>query len=580
MLDLGGSAMRPSAGRKSIAPQSVNRRSSTYARGASFGMSTPAGGYGQNTAGVSGFLGAPNTIPTMQDTRPLRDKSYQANLAQEVYEFLQQNGYDSDMRVVLQLNALRNPTQKDFVSIFKWLYGRIDPQYSWGKAFDQDVFAILKFIRYPFISSISKSMLAAVGGSNSWPHCLALLHWMMQLVLTVDRFETNIYDGPCLEMGIDPQNDRDMFTFFSGCYEQWLSGSDDLEEPKAALEERFNERNKHYIENIQQLQQEKAQLLQHIDSLNAERGPLAEKMEACKTLDNDIRKFEDFLNKTVEKTNRFQEANKELTKKLQSLDEECSRAEEELQKLQEHVNNQGLLPADIDRINAEREKLNKNIQLLVEREREIKRTLAEKEAAASHKLETLERAVDRFNQLGFKIGIITTEDNPRNLDLKLFPNLPSDVSETEKLLKDGAGHQPPQILNRDLSRIRPTLTNMKREIAKEIQDAEEEFFKQQDFYDQISEAVREGEEEVSTLRAKKAALDEEYGELKEVSILEVILYVIEINIFVDCISRSHSLQCPNRETRARPLPNARNHELRFPCHRAKGAEHEDCLRPA
>lgn len=126
------------------------------------------------------FTQVPNAAGVPRDPRPLRDRSFQARIGQELLEYLTHNNFELEMKHSLGQNTLRSPTQKDFNYIFQFLYHRIDPGYRFQKSMDAEVPPILKQLRYPFEKGITKSQIAAVGGQN-WPTFLGMLHWLMQL---------------------------------------------------------------------------------------------------------------------------------------------------------------------------------------------------------------------------------------------------------------------------------------------------------------------------------------------------------------------------------------------------------------
>lgn len=544
--------MKGSAGRRSFAPQSINRRSSTYQRGPSMGTAlTPGGGAGimGNFAGpTTNFFGSPASLALAQDPRPVRDKQFQAKVIQELTDFLQRNGYEQDCKMMLQQNTLRNPTAKDFTTIFKWLYSRLDPNYQWGKAFDQDVLAVLKYIRYPFAGNITKSQLAAIGSANSWPQFLAILHWMMQLVVTIDRFDTSDYDYACTEMGIEPETDRIMFDFFSGCYIQWLNNYDDFEEEKQRLEMAFEERGRHYSEHVKQLEEERAALKERLEALKRDGEEFENLEKNGRVLQDDIDKFATWLQSLEAKAEKLRNALEILGSQYEEKKVELTQMETERDELKESIKAQGLTPVDIDRMNAEQDKLNKSLQQVGERYVDTHRLLQDREAAAVAKLEELEREVSRFNQLGFKIGIVSSADESRNYDLRLFPMLPADAPESQKLISDkGVGYQPMELLSRDLrSEIRPVLQSLRKEVAQKIQESEEKCIGQQEKYERTVEALKDMEEEIGTLRARKNALEEEYNEVKEVSPNHLIIFglgIVSANHFhQDCVSGSYCNQ--------------------------------------
>ena len=165
------------SGRKSFAPQATGRPSQEERRSSIYKARSSSSGPNMHQ---SFFQQAPAPAGVPRDPRPLKDRSYQAKIGQELLDYMAANNFEMEMKHMLSQNTIRSPTQKDFNFMFQWLYHRIDPSYRFLKNIDAEVPPILKQLRYPFEKSITKSQIAAVGGQN-WSTFLGLLHWMMQL---------------------------------------------------------------------------------------------------------------------------------------------------------------------------------------------------------------------------------------------------------------------------------------------------------------------------------------------------------------------------------------------------------------
>lgn len=119
-----------------------------------------------------------SSVP-LKDPRPIREKSFQLNAIKALIEYLSVNGFDQQ----ISTKILSAPSSKDFQNIFKFLYGRIDPTYDFGKKFEDEVPIILKSIKYPYANDISKSHMYAVGSMHAWPALLAMLAWFVELLM-------------------------------------------------------------------------------------------------------------------------------------------------------------------------------------------------------------------------------------------------------------------------------------------------------------------------------------------------------------------------------------------------------------
>ena len=167
----------------------------------------------------------------MKDPRPIRDKGWQFAAIKILVEFLLDAGYDKPISQKI-LNA---PSAKDFQCIFKFLYQRLDPGYQWKKKFEEEVQGVMRGLRYPFADSISKTQLHAVGSIHTWPSCLAMLVWMVELVLAEERLAVEAEEDDVAAN----QPDQIFLTFLCRAYQDFLAGNDDLSAMDADLADSF-----------------------------------------------------------------------------------------------------------------------------------------------------------------------------------------------------------------------------------------------------------------------------------------------------------------------------------------------------
>lgn len=89
-----------------------------------------------------------------RDPRPLRDKNFQSAIQEEIFDYLKRNKFDIETNHPISIKFLKQPTQKGFIIIFKWLYSRLDPGYGFTRSIENEIYQILKNLRYPFLESI------------------------------------------------------------------------------------------------------------------------------------------------------------------------------------------------------------------------------------------------------------------------------------------------------------------------------------------------------------------------------------------------------------------------------------------
>ncbi|KAG9239439.1 HEC/Ndc80p family-domain-containing protein [Amylocarpus encephaloides] len=536
------SSFQNSAGRKSFAPstgmgQSVDiteRRSSIYrARASSSGP----------MAHQSFFQQAPQPAGVPKDPRPLKDRSYQAKIGQELLDYMSNNNFEMEMKHTLSQNTIRSPTGKDFNFMFQWLYHRIDPSYRFQRSIDQEVPPILSQLRYPFQKSITKSSLAAVGSQNTWHLFLGLLYWMMQLAQMLDGYGANRYDDACVDAGIDVGGDKIMFDFLGRAYQDWLhmdddAGDDDQERVLAphveAMAQEFDAANAKYLSELQMLEAEHQRLQKDIEILEKSGSDVATLDRNFKIMEEDKVKFEEFDSRMNQKSEKYEARIQFLQEELDKVMQELQEAAEERSNLQKAVDDLGISMADIDRMTSERERLQKGIEGTSQRLEETKKKVSEKEAEASRKLDDLEMMVEKYNSLGYQIGLIpSTAPNAKgkNYELQILANQGPDFSssqmgmsnsgapDSDRLLADPVtGYQPAHMVSLDIrGQIKSSFSSLRKEISDRRIAANDEMMKHLDLLDGIKEAIEDKRGEVEALEHRVRAAEEEYEKTKEVT---------------------------------------------------------------
>ena len=507
---------------------SLQRRSSVYSRPSNHGPVTHQSFFTQAPA--------PPGIP--EDPRPLKNKTFQTKIGQELSEYLTQNNFELEMKHSLTQRSMTEPTSKDFSCMFQWLYRRIDPAYRFQKAIDQEVPPILKQLRYPYAQKITKSQLGAVGGQN-WFLLLGMLHWMMQLAQMLENYGRGAYDDACAESGIDVSGDRIVFRFLFGAYQDWLAVGPDEDEENAdqalvphiqAMAAEFERSNAKYAAHLEEIEAENKTLRAEIEELERTAPDIAKLDKHFKILEEDKKKFEDYNANVQTKIDKYETRLNVLGDEAQRIEQELKAAEQERGSLQLAMDQQGLNVQDIDRMNTERERLEKNSDDAVQQVEDVSRKLLEKEVETGQKLEDLESIMKRYNSLGYQMSMIPqTAVNAKgtNYELKLniseSSNFSSSTSsrrrspEVDRLVADvNLGHSPVHLLNLDLrGAVRAAFVTFRKEINEKRKTATDKNFMDRDILENVQEELSEKNNEIDTLNHRVRQARETYDALKE-----------------------------------------------------------------
>ncbi|KAF5099599.1 hypothetical protein D0Z00_001609 [Geotrichum galactomycetum] len=430
---------------------------------------------------------------TLRDTRPLRDKNYQAKISQETFDYLVKNQFEIETRHPLTQKTLKAPTQKDFALIFQWLYKRLDPGYKFTRSIEHEVYSILKIINYPFIDSINKSQISAVGGQN-WPFYLGMLHWLVELNRSLDAFDNKAYGTD--NHTEDDALDQIFIRYISKSYKAFLSNEDDYSEYKNEMIQEFDDHSLQINKEMTAMKEDCEKLEKKLQQLekSAEQFHLLEsKGEA---LEGDLFKFKAYIDSMERRKMKWEGVLSKIKEELDAADVELKEIQETKTNLELKIKEQGLEPADIDRINAEREKLGKSLDRVNASLEEMTKIYKDKESVAQNDLENLEILIHSYNDAVYRLSTRPKDETGNEVDLSISLNAP--------LAEENLGRPPDEIVKGKymMREIRPLLQKFRLDISDNVRKIQDEMIQEQDQLDKMSEDIIEKQDEITRLEAK------------------------------------------------------------------------------
>ncbi|KAJ1967771.1 kinetochore-associated Ndc80 complex subunit ndc80 [Dispira parvispora] len=480
---------------------------------------------------ASTFTGRPSSIGLglfmrgsdgMKDPRPLRNAAYQANCNRILLNYLTQARYPHPV----SMQVLQHPTAKDFLQIFKFVYSKLDPSYTMQRKLEEEVPAILKSLQYPFADSITKSSLYAVGSKNSWPNFLGILHWMVELATCVERLAPSNQDFFSPEAQNSPTfNERVFFDYLSKSYSVFLGGQDDFESMESDLAECFESKNRQLIHEIDALENRNETLRQELQRLTEQESPLVALNKKQADCLEDLGKFRQTIQLYQQKKDKLQLALGELETKLETQAQGISQLHAEKQQVQQVVDAQEISPADIDRMNSERQKLSEVLQDLNMRIEEMNKLIWQKEIEVQPKIDAIEQLVQDFNSRCYKLGI----DNGSS---------DSTLPTLGKLKFDPTSAAYENMLSLDIhSTARPLLSNLRVSLNAKFLKTENDRMAVQEALDSINEAMQEKKDGLDDLETQRLRLENKWNEEKDRMNKENVAHSNEIEILEREIDR-------------------------------------------
>lgn len=200
------------------------------------------------------------------------------------------------------------------------------------------------------------------------------------------------------------------------------------------------------------------------------------------------------------------------------LENELERSQVDKQQLQAQVDAQPISPADVDRMTAEREKLVQGLEQMSAKVEEARKLAWDKELTAQKKVETIEKLIQSYNTLGYRIGIIpASAPHANGIAFELDFNVQAAVG--GERVANGVSHvRPDQLINRDLRHeTRGAMMKLRERLGGEVHKKQDEAIQLQEQLDRVCEGLVDKKDELEGIEAKVASAMEQFSEIKDVT---------------------------------------------------------------
>ncbi|RKO85028.1 HEC/Ndc80p family-domain-containing protein [Blyttiomyces helicus] len=441
-----------------------------------------------------------------KDPRPIRDKAWQATAKGSLISFLVQTGYNQ----VISMASLSPPSSKDFQSIFRFLYARIDPTYVFVKKFEDEVQSILKEIKYPLADQITKSNLMSVGSMHAWPSILAMLTWMVELILfptteshlllqCLDQLDNqgDFDDGTGINDPTDPE--KIFFNYLIKAYANFLEGDDDFELMDAELVHTFDVKNENTVREVERLKKENERAEQELDLLKRGESPLVILEREKNSLQLDKEQFIRYIQHVRAKKPNLEESIASLKQDLEAAEKEIASATEERAALQHTVDSQEVSPADVDRMNAENEQLAKTLADIATKLELGNQAVWKSEIELQKKMDQIEKLVQDYNACAYRLGLYRAETAEPVLAAELEIN--------------PAASRPQDITSIDMrNAAKPALLRLRTSYNSDLHAAQDDAIALHESLDSLNWAFTEKEDELAAMESRILQLGEQCNE--------------------------------------------------------------------
>lgn len=347
--------------------------------------------------------------------RNVRDKNYKQSCCENIMKFLVKNKYEG----VVNMKVLNNPSNKEFQNIFKFIFSFVD--YTPFNKFEEDILIVLKIMKYPYSSEITRSQLTAIT-PHAWPVLLSMISWIVDLIN--ENYRCNITE----EEGIE----KEFLEYLYKGYERYMEGNEDDRE----LEDDFIKNvNARHCGEYEENESMKKELEIHQDEL-----------ENVKKCFYDIEKLEEKKNKLNDDINGIIQYDRQLESKrkkyigiIEKLNEEITEVEAKIEKLiikknevNKKIASQAVKIEDIQGMSREKNVLLKELERIKPEKENLAKKCKEIEKAINSKIEHSETLVSELRYCKaevFKEKEIKTYDD---VEYSLITELENELENKKK----------------------------------------------------------------------------------------------------------------------------------------------------
>ncbi|KAM0749876.1 hypothetical protein T439DRAFT_357395 [Meredithblackwellia eburnea MCA 4105] len=356
--------------------------------------------------------------PTLKDPRDYKSQESRRRYASEIVQFLSSRNYvgpgPGNQGGPATEKQLLQPTGAQFQAIFKFLVGVFDRNIKFNsqQKFEDQVVPVLNACLYPFGHTISKTHLQSIGGLQSWPNMLAMLHWFVE---SIQMRETLFTSSPLLHIPEPPYPDEEVneqdqqpedeagdtlektfaswMEYVAACYPLFLHEDEfDNTEELNLFYGRLEPARLRLRTRVDQLQMTALELKAKWDVLVAYPDPIHSTRAEMEKCERDLIKISDYITKIQSKISQQVTQHALLVKKKDELRHERESGAARIQQLTLLIAAQGMSHVEIQNINSEKATL-QTLQTAVMKRQEDKLT-------ATMNLEVeLQRRLNRAHQL-------------------------------------------------------------------------------------------------------------------------------------------------------------------------------------
>jgi kinetochore protein NDC80 len=460
---------------------------------------------------------------SQHDPRNISDKQFISTSVRQLVEFLLNHGYSQPINIKI----LSKPTNKDFYNIVDFLFRLLDPNFSFQGKIEDEIVFMFKYLQYPF--PIAKSHISAVGSPHAWPHILASLVWLIELLNYQEAVEDDQQQQQQQQSSsslllpststttatptttpttttTSEQEEKLFFQYLAKAYACFIYGHDEqyiqLESNFIASYENTNILIKDEIETLARKQHSLQQEIEEIKH----RSQLIPELDAKK---RELQREQQLLNQQTtiqqQEITNYQLKIQQKEQEAFELKSNVSRINTNLAILSDKIANQEISPEDVIHMVNEQHRLQDALSQASQHRLNLEKKCVEIELALRDQVVHLEESVRMYHSLATDLKLIPkTAKNAKNENLTI--ELDVKTKKRETILKNNLEMKQKMI---------PFLQDVKKELIESTLQLRGELLQEQEVYQELEHQSQLQQESIGQWEMKVKRSETNYKREKE-----------------------------------------------------------------
>lgn len=337
----------------------------------------------------------------------------------------------------------------------------------------------------------------SVGSPHGWPHLLAGLSWIVELLNYSE--EVSSTGG----LGEEEEGEKLFFDFLRKAYGEFMNGKDDLSALEEDLVGTFKAKNDTLEGDVARIEQRNAEMRAEIERLKTTETPLQAIKRTNGDLAADTAKFKTLIANLQQHKVTAEKKEAQIINEVVNVKAEADSARAEADQLARLLAAQDISAADVERMNKDRNQLEEALRAATAQREAVQHAIWEAEGDIHRRIEELERSVHGYNSRAAVLQLIPATAKyarGRELEVRINQNA-ANVADMTNVDLRGV--------------VKPAIDALKEVYSRKIEATQVAVLEAREGLERSREAVAERREAVKALEVQLAKAEQALQQEKD-----------------------------------------------------------------